>query len=176
MEDIEKKLEGKYIICDFNEENAGKSQSLLKLIDIIEGISGYTLLPFSSQDCNSGPDKYRCYDVPYSVNNTYAGKIRIAVCTQGDPYSFQERWLHHATESDEAQVVVCTSRVRRETVKIVYESSGKEYKIIWLSGFCTDDYYNKKKHPYVQTISDGLNRATANGIIKAIEEIYQIQI
>lgn len=166
----------KYIICDFNEENAGKSQSLLKLIEIIEN-KGCKPLSVNQQTDNSGPDKYRCYDVPYNVKNIPSGRtIRIAVCTQGDPYSFQKMWLEQATTRDNAQVVICTSRVRRETVKIVYNYAGEEYKIIWLSGFCTDDYYSKKTHPYVQTISNRLNNATANSIFNAIEQLFKIQL
>lgn len=169
------RIQQKYIICNFNEENAGKSQSLLKLIDIIEN-KGCKSLTVNQQTNNSGPDKYRCYDVPYKVNNVHAGTVRIAVCTQGDPYSFQKQWLEQATKIDNAQVVVCTSRVRRETVKIVYTYAEDKYRIIWLSGFCTDDYYSKKNNPYVQSISNGLNSATANAIINAIEQLYQIQL
>lgn len=166
----------KYIICDFNEEDAGKSESLLMLIDVLETKGTWVNNNYNHKIHNSGPDRYRCYDVPYKVNNIPTGTIRIAVCTQGDPYSFQKQWLEQATNIDKADIVVCASRVLRETVRNIYDNAGIEYKIIWMSGFCTDDYYDKKTKAYVKNITNGLNSATANSIINAIEQLYQIQL
>lgn len=146
------------------------------LIDVFKAKGTFINKIYNQNSHNSGSDKYRCYDVPYKVNNIPAWTIRIAVCTQGDPYSFQKQWLEQATNIDKADIVVCASMVLRETVRNIYDNAGTEYKIIWMSGFCTDDYYDEKTKAYVKNITNGLNSATANSIINAIEQLYQIQL
>ena len=137
----------KYIICDFARSDWGKSETLLKVIDILK-----TKADPVTEELIDGHDKYAVFELD--------GK-KIVVNTQGDPYSYQEKGLKRAVDEN-AVIIVCASRTRGNTVEMIYEIAKNGYEVIWLSNFYADD----EKLSCVPYLSD----ISARSIVELIQK------
>ena len=113
----------KYIICDFARSDWGKTQTLLKVIELIKKTT-----PPRIEELIGDKDKY----AEFVLNERI-----VAVNTQGDPGSYQEEGLKRAIQEN-ADIIVCASRVRGSTVEKVYKYAKSNYEIIWFSNFYAD--------------------------------------
>ena len=113
----------KYIICDFARGDWGKTQTLLKAIELLKK----TTFPIV-EELIGEKDKYAKFIINEKI---------IVFNTQGDPESYQEEGLKRAIQ-DNANIIICASRVRGSTVGIVYKYAKSDYEIIWLSNFYAD--------------------------------------
>lgn len=121
----ENQSEKKFILCDYATANWGKTETLLKVIDILS--EQYNIK--SSEDSN-GNDKWRLFELPKHK--------KVVVSTQGDPKSLQADWLKSAAEN-EAEIIVTACRTKGSTVEKIYDIS-KTYghEIIWFQNFHFD--------------------------------------
>ena len=137
----------KYIVCDFARSDWGKSETLLKVVDKLKTKTKPTI-----EELIDGHDKYAVFE----INNK-----TIAVITQGDPNSYQAIGLKRAV-AENADIIVCASRTRGDTVDVVYEIAKNGYEVIWLSNFYADDE-KLSCIPYLSDIS-------ANSIVELIQK------
>lgn len=113
----------KYIVCDFARGNWGKTNTLLKVIDLLKRKT-----PPIVEEHIGEVDKYAVFELD--------GKT-IVINTQGDPDSYQKVGLQRAI-NDDADIIVCASRTKGSTVETIYEIAGDDYDIIWFSNFHSD--------------------------------------
>lgn len=116
---------GKYIICDTGPADWGKTETLLKVIDIL---SMY-YKPVSEIRTN-GNDRWDKFIIS-------SGR-KVVVSTQGDPNSLQTKWLKQAVDV-KADIIVTTCRTSGDTVETIYDFAKEyEYEIIWFRNFHCD--------------------------------------
>lgn len=138
---------GKHIICDFARSDWGKSQTLLHVIDFLkEEIAPKTEILIDNYD------KYAVFEINKKI---------IVVITQGDPNSHQEECLNNAVKEN-ADIIVCASRTRGNTVDCIYKTAEKGYDIIWFGNFYADD----KNLQCVRYFSDIMADAIVKLILK----------
>ena len=113
----------KYIICDFARSDWGKTQTLLKVIELIKKST-----PPIIEELIEDKDKY----VEFVIN-----KRIVVINPQGDPGSYQEEGLNRAVLGN-ADIIICASRVRGATVDNIYKYSKSDYEVIWFSNFFAD--------------------------------------
>lgn len=113
----------KYIVCDFARGNWGKTNTLLKVIELLKEKTTPIV-----EDLIGEVDKYAAFKLN--------GK-KIIINTQGDPNSYQKEGLLRAV-SENADIIVCSSRTKGATVDCIYEVAGDDYDIIWFSNFHSD--------------------------------------
>ena len=138
----------KYIICDFGRSDWGKSQTLLKVIDMLKAIVKPTV-----EELIDDYDKYALFDIN--------GK-RIVVSTQGDPDSYQEEGLNRAVAQN-ADVIVCASRTKGSTLETVYEIAKNGYQVVRFSNFFAEE----KDLPGVSCLPE----ISAGSIVEFIQRI-----
>ena len=114
----------KYIVCDCARSNWGKTNTLLKVIELLKEKSSPIV-----EETIGGIDKYAVFNLN--------GKI-IVVNSQGDPDSYLEEGLQRAVKED-ADIIVCASRTRGSTIDCVYEIAKNGYEIIRFSNFYVDN-------------------------------------
>ena len=121
-------MEKKYIICDTAKSQWGKTETLLKVIDLLNRKfpeiydSKYAL----TSEKTSGKDKW-CH---FEKSNK-----KVVISTLGDPYSFQPQWMKDAAITG-AKVIVTACRTKRSTMNVVYNIAREcGYHIIWFRNF-----------------------------------------
>lgn len=127
----------KYLICDLARSNWGKTQTLLKVIELLKTKAKPTV-----EEVIDDIDKFAIFEIN--------GK-KIIVSTQGDPDSYQKEGLLRAI-SENANIIVCASRTKGSTADNIYETTNGNYEIILFNNF-----YAKNKDllciPTLNTIS-----------------------
>ncbi len=92
----------KYIICDTNEPNKGKSESLLKVFDYMEQkYSQYRTAIERDFICQGDKDIY----AEYEINGT-----KIAILTLGDPVWQYNDLMNRAAGMFSADLILCASQ------------------------------------------------------------------
>lgn len=114
----------KYLICDLARSDWGKTQTLLKVIDLLKAKTK----PLVEEVIDNG-DKFAIFKIN--------GK-KIIVSTQGDPNSYQKEGLLRAV-NDNTDIIVCASRTKGATVNSIYETTNGSYEIIWFNNFYADN-------------------------------------
>lgn len=155
MSDILKSSK-KYIICDYARACWGKSATTLDVIKILDECSCVT---------SKENEKIIDSDDRYGKFITDNG-VKIAVVTQGDPYSHQEEYLKKASNEFNADVIICTARTRGETVDNVSAIAKNGYDIIWFQNFSTNN-------PDLDT-NKLLNECSAVGILNLVGRLKNI--
>lgn len=138
----------KYIICDFARSSWGKSQTLLKVIDLLKEENKP-----KTEKLIDGYDKYAVFELNEKI---------IVVITQGDPDSHLEECLTDAV-IENADFIVCASRSRGYTVDCIYNVAGKGYDIIWFSNLYADD----KNSPCIKHLVE----IAADSIVKLLKTL-----
>ena len=138
----------KYIICDFDKSNWGKTKTLLEVIKQLKEKATLCV-----EDLIHGEDKYVVFDLK--------GK-KVVVNTQGDPDGYQEKGLQRAVDEN-ADIILCASREKGKTKIYVNEIAKKGYEIIWFSNLFADN-------EELLWEAD-IHRITAESIVKLIEKL-----
>lgn len=124
----------KYIICDTNEPNKGKSDSLLKIFEYMEHrYSKYRTFLDTDFICVGDKDVYAEYDI---------NGIKIAILTLGDDVKQYHEHLDRAATTFCADLILCASQkdYRNKTNDhISCISSNYGYRVVW------------GRNPYVDT-------------------------
>lgn len=140
----------KYIICDFARSNWGKTKTLLEVIEQLK------------------TKAYLIDEIPIAPDDKFAvfemNGEKIVVNTQGDPNSYQEEGLKRAV-NENADIIVCASRIKGTSEKCIYTIAENGYEIIWFSNFFADN----DSLPCVSIFPE----ITAEAIVKLIQKLIQ---
>lgn len=147
--EAETKTMDKYIVCDFARSNWGKTNTLLKVIDLLKKAK----YPLIIEEQIGEVDKFAMF--------IKEGK-KIVVNTQGDPYSYQGEGLQRAV-NEKADIIVCASRTKGTTVDCIYEIAANGYEVIWFSNFFGDN-------ENLNCVA-ALPEITADAIVKLIQKL-----
>ncbi len=154
----------KYIICDTNASNYGKTTSLKDVIESVK-IRGHKPVVYRTID---GTDLY----AQYIINS-----VKIAIITQGDPNSHQGELLYESFVWG-ADVIVCAARTKGETFyniyKTVYNGMVADFAAY------TRIFLRNPYHDYGVTLSSSeystLKKVFSKEIIEMIEDLKSIKI
>lgn len=138
----------KYMLCDYARSDWGKSQTLLKVIELLKDIANPVI-----EEQIGAVDKFAVFII---------NEKKIVVNTQGDPDSYQEEGLARAVK-EKAHVIVCASRSKGSTYDCVKEYEKNDYEIIWFRNF----YANNDNLPCVAYLPELMASAIVN-LIKTI--------
>lgn len=144
----------KYIICDSARAESGKTAVLSELADKLKSSKNIKQLDF--KDLNNG-------DVWYLFE--CKGK-KICIITGGDDAKSIKKWLDWSMKAN-ADIVVCASRSKGDTVHCVNEFASKSgFSIVKFSNyFCEGD----------DSEINVLNECTAESILNVIEKLLNIK-
>ena len=144
----------KYFICDFARSDSGKTTVLNQLAKKLK--QHKEIVQVDSDDLRNG-DMWYLFE--------YKGK-KICIITSGDNSKDMGKWFGGALKAN-ADVVVCASRSKGETIGCVNEYAEKgDYYVVWLSNYyCNSD----------ESIIDMLNDCTAESILNVIEKLLNIK-
>ena len=144
----------KYFICDFARSDSGKTTALNQLAKKLK--QHKDVVQSDSDDLQNG-DMWYLFE--------YKEK-KICIITSGDNSKDMEEWFGWALKAN-ADVVVCASRSKGETIDCVNEYAEKgDYYVVWLSNYyCNSD----------ESIINMLNDCTAESILNVIEKLLNIK-
>lgn len=131
-------MERKYIICDYARANWGKTETLLKVINILDSPSNPQFTLADEKPNGDGKDRWCLF---------CSNDKKIVVSTIGDPNSVQPIWLEDAAKAG-ADIIVAASRTSGSTVNAVYDVAARYgYEIIWFQNFHIDNSKFSKMQP-----------------------------
>lgn len=120
----------KYVICNRNSPNRGKSDSLLMVYYMLAHKYPQSVTRLDEGITSSeGKDLYAEFII---------GDIKIAILTLGDPVKQHEEYLKDAVKFG-ADLIICASQRNDKTVEHVKDLRGHGYRIYWLLNSNTGD-------------------------------------
>jgi len=144
----------KTIIANYGEPNTGKTESIIKVYDLLKP-SDESKVPFLYKPEEHNGDL--CARV--IINN-----IPVGISSPGDPDSYQERWFKELIDEEKCQIIVTACREKGGTREFIKRyACEKGYRIIWT---CNARLYEHNTDP----------RKAPKGILNRFNEQWATEI